>query len=437
MGVAGTGTTPSYQYYQISGGSTGASNYYDTNGNLKNDVTHTYTWDADGNMLSTDGSTVTMMYDALDRMIEQTRGSSHAEIVYGPYGLKLALMNGQTLVNAFVKLPGGSRAVYNSSGLAYYRHGDHLGSSRLATTTTRTKYYDVAYAPYGEDYNGSGATADLAFTDQNQDTVGGGWATNLYDFMLREYRTAHGRWTSPDPAGLGAVDPTNPQTWNRYAYVLNNPLVFIDPLGLVPPCTVDPNDGIPCFTIQANGCPVGEEYTNVGSSKFCVPQGMAQIINQILSGQLQCPPGQICYGQSNSGGGSGSGSGGGAANNGQECDNACQLAQAINKTGVQTLRNPCTIGGFYAASTTVVAIPVATVSSLAGVGTGVTVTGIGAAEAGGGAAAVEAGAGYFPGLLEASKTVSGWFAAGGAVATSAWDWVKQKVSAGCNANINW
>jgi len=88
----------------------------------------------------------------------------------------------------------------------------------------------VAYAPYGEDYNGSGTT-DLAFTDQNQDTAKGGWSTNLYDFILREYRTAHGRWTSPDPAGLGAVDPTNPQTWNRYAYVVNNPMAMVDLLG--------------------------------------------------------------------------------------------------------------------------------------------------------------------------------------------------------------
>jgi RHS repeat-associated protein len=230
-GESGTSTTPSNQYYQISGGNPGASNYYDLNGNLKNDVTHSYTWDADGNMLSVDGSTVTMIYDAQDRMIEQTRGSSHTEIAYGPYGLKLALMNGQTLVNAFVKLPGGARAVYNNSGLAYYRHADHLGSSRLATTPSRTKYYDVAYAPYGEEYDGSG-TQDLAFTDQNQDTASGGWSGNLYDFMFREYRTAHGRWTSPDPAGLAAVDPNNPQSWNRYAYVNNNPLGLVDPVGL-------------------------------------------------------------------------------------------------------------------------------------------------------------------------------------------------------------
>ncbi len=36
----------------------------------------------------------------------------------------------------------------------------------------------------------------------------------------------------PDPAGLAAVDITNPQTWNRYAYLANNPLNAIDPKGL-------------------------------------------------------------------------------------------------------------------------------------------------------------------------------------------------------------
>ena len=43
---------------------------------------------------------------------------------------------------------------------------------------------------------------------------------------------SQGRWISPDPLGVGAVDITTPQSWNRYAYVLNNPLIFTDPLGL-------------------------------------------------------------------------------------------------------------------------------------------------------------------------------------------------------------
>ncbi len=89
----------------------------------------------------------------------------------------------------------------------------------------------MAYGPYGEDYNGSG-TQDLMFTGQNTDTVSGTWSSNLSDFMFREYRPAHGRWTSPEPLGLGAVDPANPQSWNRYAYVMNNPMNLVDPLGL-------------------------------------------------------------------------------------------------------------------------------------------------------------------------------------------------------------
>lgn len=148
-------------------------------------------------------------------------------------GGKLALMNGQTLTKAFVPLPAGAQAVYTSSGLAYYRHGDWLGSSRLSTTPARAKYYDVAYAPFGEPYAGSG-TQDLSFTGQNQDTeasVSGG-AGGLYDFLYREHTPVQGRWLSPDPAGRGAVDPSNPQTWNRYADVTNNPLSYTDHLGL-------------------------------------------------------------------------------------------------------------------------------------------------------------------------------------------------------------
>lgn len=40
-----------------------------------------------------------------------------------------------------------------------------------------------------------------------------------------------GRFREPDPL-LSSGTPTSPQSWNRYAYVENNPLYFTDPFGL-------------------------------------------------------------------------------------------------------------------------------------------------------------------------------------------------------------
>ena len=171
-----------------------------------------------------------LTYDALGRMVEKALGSTYTQIVYGPQG-RFATMNGQTLVSAFIPLPG-AQAVYTGASLittnkvAYYRHTDHLGSSRLATTPTQTMYSSTAYAPTGEPYSQAGAT-DLSFTGQEQDTVSG-----IHDFPARKYPPVQGRWLSPDPAGLAVANPTNPQSWNRYAYVLNNPLSLVDPLGL-------------------------------------------------------------------------------------------------------------------------------------------------------------------------------------------------------------
>jgi len=211
---------------------------YDTNGNLLTDTLHNYTWDAVGKAVSvgTSGSIVTVTYDALGRMVEQARGTSYTQIVYGPLGFKLALMNGPNLNKAFVPLPAGAQAVYGPSGLSYYRHPDWLGSSRFASTSSSTKYFDVAYAPYGEDYADSG-TNDLVFTGENADTV---TAYPSYDFLLREYSPGEGRWVSPDPAGLTAVSPENPQSWNRYAYAENSPCQSVDPTGLAT-CTLQVN----------------------------------------------------------------------------------------------------------------------------------------------------------------------------------------------------
>jgi hypothetical protein len=72
----------------------------------------------------------------------------------------------------------------------------------------------------------------------NQDTV-----SNLYDFPGREFGTP-GRWASPDSAGLAATDLTDPQSWNRFSYVLKQPTSSVDPLGL---------DGIPGMTAYGPG----------------------------------------------------------------------------------------------------------------------------------------------------------------------------------------
>jgi|SRR5579863_2477335 len=86
---------------------------------------------------------------------------------------------------------------------------------------------EEANGPWGDGFN------ETLFSDFTG-FAGGVWDTenNGDHFGAREYHKIHGSWLSPDPAGLAAVDMTNPQTWNRYAYVMNNPVSFVDPLGL-------------------------------------------------------------------------------------------------------------------------------------------------------------------------------------------------------------
>ena len=107
-------------------------------------------------------------------------------------GAKLALMNGQNLNKAFIALPGGATAIYNGSGLQYYRHADWLGSSRLASTPARMPYYDGAYAPFGENYDETGTT-DRSFTGQWEYSVsvgGGGGLFQGYQALSAEVGVA-------------------------------------------------------------------------------------------------------------------------------------------------------------------------------------------------------------------------------------------------------
>jgi RHS repeat-associated protein len=55
--------------------------------------------------------------------------------------------------------------------------------------------------------------------------------TGLDYFLARYYSGAQGRFTSPDPIIVSKRRMVNPQIWNAYSYVGNNPLNFVDPNG--------------------------------------------------------------------------------------------------------------------------------------------------------------------------------------------------------------
>ena len=263
--------------------------HYDGSGNLLTDnLGITYTWTGYGSPASINSTN--LIYDAFGRMVEQQTGSAYTQILYSPAG-KTAIMNGQTLNKAFVYLPGGETAIYNSSGLAYYRHSDWLGSSRLTTTASRTVYSDSAYAPFGEQYAPSGTT-DASFTGQNADTT-----SALYDFTFRELSPSQGRWISPDPAGLSAVYLTSPQSWNRYAYVLNNPVALIDPAGLELGWNICFPDDLWCVWQTGPGGPGGGPSGpggGVGGNACAGPNAPIPCANAANNGPPKSPARQQC-----------------------------------------------------------------------------------------------------------------------------------------------
>ncbi|MCP4543491.1 MAG: RHS repeat-associated core domain-containing protein [Chloroflexi bacterium] len=118
----------------------------------------------------------------------------------------------------------GQRVAMRAGDVVYYLHGDHLGSTSLTTNASGGVTARQLYYPYGEVRWGEGAAAtDFGFTGQR--SVAG---TGLVFMHARFYDPLLGRFVSADTI---VPDPGNPQDLNRYAYVRNNPLMYIDPSG--------------------------------------------------------------------------------------------------------------------------------------------------------------------------------------------------------------
>lgn len=102
-----------------------------------------------------------------------------------------------------------------------------LRRTHIESSPSRGILGDNPYGPFGEVYSSRSGSAELSYTGQDEDTI---WPQ--YDFLARQYTPNQGRWISPDPAGMTAASLGDPQTWNRYAYVVNDPTSYTDPLGM-------------------------------------------------------------------------------------------------------------------------------------------------------------------------------------------------------------
>ena len=102
------------------------------------------------------------------------------------------------------------------NGQLTYLHGDHLGSTSLATDAGGAKVSRALYYPYGETRHEEGTLpTDYQYTGQRREAGFG-----LYDYNARYYDPHLGRFISPD-----WLDPDLPGVGtNRYAYCENDPV---------------------------------------------------------------------------------------------------------------------------------------------------------------------------------------------------------------------
>jgi RHS repeat-associated protein len=106
----------------------------------------------------------------------------------------------------------------------YYFHKDRLGSTTAVTDNNGELIERIEYFPSGiQSYHAGDSVVKYLFTDQEYDNE-----TGLYNYNARLYDPVLGRFITPDTI---VQNPFDPQMLNRYTYVRNNPLMYIDPSG--------------------------------------------------------------------------------------------------------------------------------------------------------------------------------------------------------------
>jgi RHS repeat-associated protein len=222
----GSGPAPQYTF-DANNHITTSGVTYDAAGNILNDGFHAYTYDAEGRVLTVDGSAISYAYDAIGQRVSKVVSGVEKDYIYDHAGRAVSeLGSGGAWARGEVYAGGMQVATYVSN-TTYFHHTDWLGTLRALSDPSGAAVVTCTSLAYGDSQSCNSTYSALNYTGQWWDAE-----SNLTHFLFRQLSTTQGRWTTPDPAGMGTVSPGNPQSWNRYAYVLNSPLNFVDPLGL-------------------------------------------------------------------------------------------------------------------------------------------------------------------------------------------------------------
>jgi RHS repeat-associated protein len=216
---------------------------YDANGNMINRAGVAITYDDDNRPIALGGMSdifdtqdLSFAYDAKGQRVKKTVNTVTCLTILFGYEMCYTI-NTTTLstkhyecTNGTCKkylFSGNTRVVVKTDTETWYYHPDHLGSSNIVTDASGNKAETTYYYPYGwvrEDYGA--VNVKHKFTGQELD-----YETGLCYYGARYYDSKLGRFITADP-----VDPKHedPQSLNRYAYCLNNPLKYVDPTGNTP-----------------------------------------------------------------------------------------------------------------------------------------------------------------------------------------------------------
>ena len=206
----------------VTTGPNGATYTYDANGNMLTGGGRTNAWDPDNRLRASTiqgGASVQYAYDHGGTRVSKTVGSSVTRYPFGGYEIDASMTR-----TKYIKLGDEIVAARKSSGERFFYHADHLGGVNAVTDVKGYRVQLVEYAPWGVVSRSEGTAEPRArFTGKEFDPE-----TGLLYYGGRYYDASLARFISPDPF---VPAPGNPQSLNRYSYVLNNPINLIDPSG--------------------------------------------------------------------------------------------------------------------------------------------------------------------------------------------------------------